>query len=73
MIQRNSVNKKLTKLTKGPKITRLTTVQNYLNNLFKRGEINESDKKAMRPKSAQIARAHGLPKTRKHYELLPKF
>ena len=26
----------------------------------------------MRPKSAQIARAHGLPKTHKHYERLPK-
>ena len=41
--------------------------------MFKRGEINESDKKAMRPKSAQIAGVHGLPKTYKHYERLPKF
>ena len=64
---------KFKKLTKDPTITRLTTVQNYLNALFKRGELNESDKKAMRPKSAQIARAHGLPKTHKHYECLPKF
>ena len=64
---------KFKKLTKGPKITRLTTAQNYLNILFKRGEINESDKKAMRHKSAQIARGHGLPKTHQHYELLPKF
>ena len=63
---------KFKKLAKDPTITRLTTVQSYLNTLFKRGEINESDKKAMRPKSAQIARAHGLPKTHKHYERLPK-
>ena len=27
----------------------------------------------MQPKSAQIARVHGLPKTYKHYEQLPKF
>ena len=46
---------KFKKLTKDPTITRLTTVHNYLYTLFKRGEINEFDKKAMRPKSAQIA------------------
>ena len=46
---------KFKKLTKDPTTTRLTTVHNYLYTLFKRGEINESDKKAMRPKSAQIA------------------
>ena len=44
-----------------------------LKTLFKRGEINESDKKAMLPKSAQIAHAHGLPKTHKYCGLLPKF
>ena len=27
----------------------------------------------MRLKSGQIARAHGIPKTHKHYERLPKF
>ena len=56
------------KLTKDPTITKLTIVQNHLNTLFKRGKINESDKNAMRTKSAQIARAHGLPKTNKHIE-----
>ena len=40
--------------------------------MLKRGEITESDKKAMRPKSVKISRAHGLPKTHKHYECLPK-
>ena len=62
MMQRNSK-----KLTKDPTIKRLTTAQNYLNTLFKRDEINESGKKAIRHKSAQIARVHGLPKTHKHY------
>ena len=57
---------------KVPTITRLTVIQNYLNTLFKRGEIDKSDKKAMRLKSAQIGWAHGLPKTHKHYESLPK-
>ena len=45
---------KFKKLTKDPTMTRLTTVQNYLNTSFKRGEINESDKKVMRPKSKPI-------------------
>ena len=55
------------------KITRLTTVQSFLKTLYKRGEITESEKKAMRPKFAQIAQAHGLPKTHKLFEHLPKF
>ena len=54
-------------------ITRLTTVQNYLKMLCKRGEITEFEKKAMRSKFAQIAGAHGLPKTQKPFEHLPKF
>ena len=40
--------------------------------LFNKGEINESDKRAMLLKSEQIARAHSLHKTHKHYERLPK-
>ena len=55
------------------KITRLTTVQSFLKTLCKRGEITESEKKAMRPKFAQIAQAHGLPKAHKLFEHLPKF
>ena len=54
---------KFKKIGKDPTITHLTTVQNYLKVLCKRGEINESEKKAMRPKFAQIARACSLPKT----------
>ena len=64
---------KFKKIEKDPTITRLKTVQNYLKTLCQRGEITESEKKAMRPKFAQIARAHGLPKTHKPYERLPKF
>ena len=48
-------------------------MENYLKTLCKRGEITESEKKAMRPKFAQIAQAHGLPKTHKLFEHLPKF
>ena len=64
---------KFKKIEKDPTITRLTTVENYLKTLCKRGEITESEKKAMRPKFAQIARAHDLPKTHKPFQHLPKF
>ena len=64
---------KFKKIEKDPTITRLTTVQNFLKTLCKRGEITESEKKGMRPKFAQIAQAHGLPKTHKLFEHLPKF
>ena len=46
---------------------------NNNSSLGKRGEIAESEKKAMRPKFAQIAWAHGLSKTHKPFEHLPKF
>ena len=42
-----------------PTLTRLKTVQNYLNNLCKYNEITETEKKQMRPISAQIGCAHG--------------
>ena len=45
---------KFKKIEKYPTIIRLTTVQNYLKTLCKRGEITKSEKKAMRPKFAQI-------------------
>ena len=52
---------------------RLKTVQNYVNNLFNRGEINEEQKNLMRPKATQIGRPYGLPKTHKPFQHLPKF
>ena len=54
-------------------LTCLTTVQNYLRTLCKREKINESEKKARRPKFAQIARANSLLKRHKLFEHLPKF
>ena len=51
----------------------LSTIQGYLSKLFNRGEISGDDKKLMRPRSAQIGRAHGLPKIHKEYTNLPPF
>ena len=51
----------------------LSTIQGYLSKLFNRDEISEDDKKSMRPRSAQIGRAHGLPKIHKEYTNLPPF
>ena len=44
-----------------------------MNTLFNRGEINEEQKKLMRPKAAQIGRVYGLHKTHKPFQHLPKF
>ena len=60
---------KFKKLTKDLTITRLTTVQNYLNTLFIGGEISESDKKTIRPKLSQIARAHGRKPITPYYNI----
>ena len=65
--------KKFKKIDIDPTYTRLKSVQRYLSTLLKRGEINDIDYKNLRPKHAKPARAHGLPKTHKHYENLPKF
>ena len=64
---------KFKKIEKDPTITPLTTVQNYPKTLCKRCEITKSEKNAMRPKFAQTARAHCLPKTDKPFEHLSKF
>ena len=49
------------------------TVLNYLNNLCERNEIAEAEKKQMRPNSAQLGRAHSLPKIHKVFTNIPKF
>ena len=59
--------------TEDPTLRNLSTVQNYLNTLLSRGEITEDQKKSMRPKSAHIGRAHGLPKINKDFDSLPPF
>ena len=60
-------------IQKDPTLTRLKTVQNYVNTMFKRNEISEEEKKQLRPMAAQLGRAHGLPKTHKAYANLPSF
>ena len=45
----------------------------YLNSLFNKGEISEQEKKGMRPMATQLGRAHGLPKTHKEFNTVPKF
>ena len=60
-------------IQKDPTLTRLKTVQNYVNTMFKRNEIFEEEKKQLRPLAAQLGRAHGLPKTHKAYASLPSF
>ena len=61
------------RIDKDPTIMKLNTVQNYVNTLVNRGEINEDQKKLMRPKAAQIGRAYGLPKIYKPLQHHPKF
>ena len=68
-----SDQRKFEVLNEDPTIRNLRTVQNYLNTLCNRGEITELEKKEMRPKFAQIARIHGLPKIHKSYYMLPSF
>ena len=63
---------KFKKIEKDLAITRVTTLQNYLKTLCKRDKITESEKMAMLPKFAQMAGAHGLLKTYKPFEHLPK-
>ncbi|XP_066910788.1 uncharacterized protein [Clytia hemisphaerica] len=68
-----SDTKKFKKVDSDPTFTRLRTIQRYLNTIKKREEINPDEYKEMRPKSAKPARAHGLPKTHKTFETVPKF
>ena len=56
-----------------PTNTRLKTVQSYLSTLLSRNEITKGEYKALRPKCAKPARAHGLPTIHKTYQNLPKF
>ena len=64
---------KFKKLENDPTLTNLSTVHNYLNKLLDRGEINLDEWKTMRLKSARVGRAHGLPKTHKEFDRIPKF
>ena len=56
---------KIQLLDDDPTIRNLSTAQSYLNTLYNRQKITLEDKDAMRPKFAQVVRAHGLPKVHK--------
>ena len=61
------------KIYRDPTLMRMSSLQRYLNGLFNKGEISEQGKKDMRPMAAQLGRAHGLPKTHKEFDTIPKF
>ena len=56
-----------------PTITRIGTIQTYINTMFNRNEITDEERKIMRPRGGNRARARGLPKIHKEYDHLPKF
>ena len=61
--------KKFKQIDKDPTMTQLSTLQNYLRSLFKRGELTEEQYKNLRP---QNRRALALPKIHKTFTVLPK-
>ena len=56
-----------------PTLTRLKTVQNYLNSLCTRNEISKAGKKQMRTVSAQLCCPYGLPKIHTVFANILKF
>ena len=58
---------------KDPTPARLATLQRYLKQLNKSGELHDNTFKKIQPQSAKIARAHGLPKMHKHFDNNPSF
>ena len=60
-------------IAEDPTPTRLATLQRYLKQLNKRGELDDNTFKKIRPQSARIARAHGLPKIHKQFDNIPSF
>ena len=53
--------------------TSLATLQRYLKQLNKRGELDDNTFKKIRSQSVTIARAHGLAKIHKHFDSIPPF
>jgi hypothetical protein len=68
-----SDSSKFKKLDYDPTLTRLHSLQNYLLKLHQRNEITDEQLDALRPMTAHFGRAHGLPKTHKKFDTLPKF
>ena len=64
---------KFKKIKEDPTPARLTSIQRYLKQLNKRGELSDSIFKEIRPQNAKLARAHGLPKIHKTFETIPSF
>ena len=64
---------KFKQISEDPTPTRLSTLQRYLKQLNKRGELDDNTFKKIRPQSARIARGHGLPKMHKHFDNIPSF
>ena len=65
--------KKFQILDTDPTATRMRSLQSYLRTLLKRNEITKAEFDMMGPKSAEPARAHGLPKIHKEFSNIPKF
>ena len=68
-----SDKRKFKEVTEDPTIRRVATINQYLNTMFNREEITEEEKKNMRRKGANRARARGLPKTHKAFDKIPPF
>ena len=56
-----------------PTPTRLATLQRYLKQLNRRGELDDNTFKKIRQHSAKIARAHGISKMHKQFDNIPSF
>ena len=54
-------------------MTQLSTLQNYLRSLFKRGQLTGKQYKKLRPQNARTTRAYTLPKIHKTFTVLPRF
>ena len=65
--------KKFHVLDRDPTLANLATICNYIQTIYKRGEVSEREMKEMTPKSAQVGRAHSLPKIRQKYTDLASF
>ena len=64
---------KFKQILEDPTPSRLTSVQRYLKNFNKRGELTNDMYDKIRIKSAKLTRAHGLPKIHKVFENIPSF
>ena len=64
---------KFKQILEDPNPSSLTSVQRYLKKFNKRSELRNDTYNKIQPKSAKLARAHGLPKIHKLFENIPSF